>query len=87
MTREHDYRADVQLSQPHLINNDCKMLSGTAGVMAGSSVGVKVLLMAYLPPMHGWVNVWRVCLISMFPDATLQVSSQYIWLKRYISWG
>ena len=44
--RERKHRADWQLSQPHLIN--CKMLSGAAGVLAGNSVGVQVLLMAYL---------------------------------------
>ena len=79
----------AELSQPHLIHLiNCKMLFGAAGVLAGSSVGVNVLLMASLfNPMHGWVNVWRVCLISMFPEATLQLGSKYIWLKRFIRYG
>ena len=34
-----------------------------------------------LPSMHGLVNVrWR-CLVIVFPDATMHMSSQYIMLK------
>ena len=37
--------------------------------------------------MHGWINVRRVCLVSMLPDATLQVGSQYIWFETIHSLG
>ena len=35
--------------------------------------------------MHDWVNVSWLCLVIMFPDATMHLNSQYVGLKKIFS--
>ena len=71
MAQEHEHRAD---QVPIRVGGkQCRLQRFIGGTS--------------LPSMYGLVNVrWR-CLVIMFPNTTMHVSSQYIRLKIFSHWG